>query len=369
MARIRKRGKKWTAEVSWYINNERQYKSKGGFETKRDAQKWANEMEVAKDDEQISNKDPIFAEYFKIWYETFKIIGKSNNTKRRYARIYDLIKLNFPDVKISKMNRLKYQKFINDYGSTHAKDTVKKTHGSIRSCVKDAISEGIIRKNFTDRINLVWNEEKNRKIDYLNFSQVQLLVKSLLKGIKPSYISRYMLLTIIYTGMRPGEIRVLTWHDIDFENQQIHITKSWDYDNNKIVNYDSDEINKETKNRSSTRVIAVDHKLLDILLQLRENGTERLFINNDGTIPTSTAVNKVLRKHLKKLNIEKEGFHFHSLRHTHVAMLLFKGVDLYSISKRLGHSNMSITASTYAYMLDELKQKSDKQIINILDEI
>ena len=82
MARIRKRGKKWTAEVSWYINNERQYKSKGGFETKRDAQKWANEMEVAKDDEQISNKDPIFAEYFKIWYETFKITGKSNNTKR-----------------------------------------------------------------------------------------------------------------------------------------------------------------------------------------------------------------------------------------------------------------------------------------------
>lgn len=30
---------------------------------------------------------------------------------------------------------------------------------------------------------------------------------------------------------------------------------------------------------------------------------------------------------------------------------------------------MSITASTYAYMLDELKQKSDKQIINILDKI
>lgn len=88
MARIRKRGKKWTAEVSWYINNERQYKSKGGFETKRDAQKWANEMEVAKDDEQISNKDPIFAEYFKIWYETFKITGKSNNTKRRLSLIH-----------------------------------------------------------------------------------------------------------------------------------------------------------------------------------------------------------------------------------------------------------------------------------------
>lgn len=92
MARIRKRGKKWTAEVSWYINNERQYKSKGGFETKRDAQKCANEMEIAKDDEQISNKDPIFAEYFKTWYEAYRTTGKSKNTKNRYAYLQKLLK-------------------------------------------------------------------------------------------------------------------------------------------------------------------------------------------------------------------------------------------------------------------------------------
>ncbi|MCZ3567034.1 site-specific integrase, partial [Lactobacillus crispatus] len=156
---------------------------------------------------------------------------------------------------------------------------------------------------------------------------------------------------------------------LNFEDHTIHISKSWDYDNNKIFDYDSDEINKETKNRSSTRVIKVDQHLLDILTQLRPNNHERLFIDPDGKIPTSSAVNKVLRKQLKKLNINKKNFHFHSLRHTHVAMLLFKGVNLYSISKRLGHSNMSITANTYAYMLDELKQKSDKQIVNILDEI
>lgn len=369
MARFRKRGKNWTAEVSWYTNDERKYKSKGGFATKRDAQKWANEMEVAKDENSISNKDPIFAEYFKTWYEAYRTPGKSKNTQNRYAHLQKLLKKYFGNDKISTITRLKYQKFMNEYGQEHAKDSVKKSHGYIRSCAKDAISEGIIRKNFTDRINLTWNAEKTRKIDYLNFSQVQALVKSLLSDIKPTYISRYMLLTIIYTGMRPGEIMVLTWDDIDFKNKKIHITKSWDYDNNKIINYDSNEINKSTKNYSSTRVIAVDKKLLDILVSLRQNNHKHLFLGKDGTIPTSNAVNKVLRKQLKKLNIKKEGFHFHSLRHTHVAMLLFKGVDLYSISKRLGHSNMSTTATHYAYMLDELKQKSDDKIVNILDEI
>lgn len=96
----------------------------------------------------------------------------------------------------------------------------------------------------------------------MNFEQTQKLVASLLDGIKPSYVSRYMLLTIIYTGMRPGEIRVLTWSDIDFKNKQIHIIKSWDYDNDKVVDYDSNEINKSTKNYSSTRVIAVDKNFL-----------------------------------------------------------------------------------------------------------
>ena len=370
MAYIEKRGKSWSAQVSWYDElNRRKYKRKSGFATKIQAKKWANEFEFAKDKNMISNRDPIFAEYFKEWFQRYKAPGKSNNTKSRYAHIYKLLKDVFGNTKLSKMNRSKYQDFLNNYGKSHAKDTVQKTNGTIRSCVKDAVSDGLVRINFTDRVNLTWNEERTRKIEYLSFKQVQQLKESLLKNIKPTYISRYMLLTIIYTGMRPGEIKVLTWNDVDFKHLEIHITKSWDYDNNKIIDYDSNEINKETKNKTSTRVIKVDQKLLDILSQLKANNHERLFIDEVGTIPSSNAVNKVLRKQLNKLGIKKKGFHFHSLRHTHVALLLFKGVDLYSISKRLGHSNMSITANTYAYMLDELKQKSDNQIVKVLDEI
>lgn len=370
MAHFEKRGNSWRAQVSWYDEfGKRKFKVKSGFGTKLEARKWANEIEVAKDQNLLSNQDPIFAEYFKEWYLRYKAPGKTQGTIRRYAHIYDIIKDNFGNVKLSKMTRAKYQDFLNIYGKTHAKDTVQKTNGSISSCVKDAVSEGIIRLNFTERINLTWNNDKTRKIEYLNFKQVQTLKELLLKDIKPTYTSRYMLLTIIYTGMRPGEIRVLTWHDIDFKHQEIHITKSWDYDKRKVIDYDSNEINKETKNKSSTRVIKVDQKLLDILNQLKVNNHERLFIDKFGTIPSSNAVNKTLRKKLDKLGVKNKSFHFHSLRHTHVALLLFKGVDLYSISKRLGHSNMSVTANTYAYMLDELKQKSDNQIVSILDEI
>lgn len=93
MAYIQKRGNSWQAQISWYdLQNKRRYKTKSGFLTKTAAKKWANEMEVAKQDSQISDQDPIFADYFKSWYETYKTPGKSNSTKRRYKKIYSQLK-------------------------------------------------------------------------------------------------------------------------------------------------------------------------------------------------------------------------------------------------------------------------------------
>lgn len=370
MAYLQKRGKSWQAQISWIdVDGKRKYKTKSGFATKRQAQTWANEMEVAKDSQKISDKDPIFAEYFKEWYETYRTPGKTKTTITRYGVLYKKIKKYFGKTKLSKITRYHYQNFMNDYGKKHAKDTVYKTNGTIKACIADAVADGIIHTNFAQRINLTWNSERTRKIDYLSYKELDQLKKSLLEGIKPSYVSRYMLLTIIYTGMRPGEIAVLTWDDIDFSHQTINVNKSYNHDKGRVENYESSEIDKSTKNTNSVRIIKVNQALLDVLAQLKQNNHHRLFIGDGGTIPSSNAVNKTLRKHLKKCKIDKPSFHFHSLRHSHVALLLFKGVPLYAISKRLGHANMTTTANKYAYMLDELKQRSDDQITKILNEL
>ena len=84
---------------------------------------------------------------------------------------------------------------------------------------------------------------------------------------------------------------------------------------------------------------------------------------------SSSALNKKLRQSLKDLGINRSGFHFHSLRHTHVAHLLACGIDIYIISKRLGHTNISTTTRTYSYLIDEYKAKNDEQIRNELDKL
>ena len=169
-----------------------------------------------------------------------------------------------------------------------------------------------------------------------------------------------MIATAIYTGMRLSEIQALTWNDIDWLHQTINVNKSWNMYTRTF---------KPTKNKSSNRVIKVNQELLKLLSQLRQRHISNMvFMTQFGTIPTSNAVNKVLRNILADLKIKRKNFHFHSLRHSHVALLLANGIDLYAISKRLGHSDIRTTSNTYAYLIDEYKKKTDDQITSALDK-
>ena len=50
----------------------------------------------------------------------------------------------------------------------------------------------------------------------------------------------------------------------------------------------------------------------------------------------------------------------HGLRHTHASILLYQGVNILSVSKRLGHSSLETTMSTYLHIVRELEDQ-DKE--------
>lgn len=57
---------------------------------------------------------------------------------------------------------------------------------------------------------------------------------------------------------------------------------------------------------------------------------------------------------------------FHALRHTHASILLSQGVQLLTVSRRLGHADANITLKTYAHILDDMKIKEAQKIKEIL---
>ena len=341
-------------------NGKRRQRSAGCFKLKREAVSAAVALEKKLNAINQPLKDISLADYYQRWYETYKQNGLYGISKSRYEIFHKVISNYFGDKKLRAIRRSDYQQFINEYGAKHAMSSVSKLNGAIRSCVGYAIDDDVITKDFTHNVKLVNNKEREYKVEYLTNDELVTLKNAVIGKLNRYNTSRYMILTAIYTGMRKSEIQALTWKDIDFLHATISISKSWD---------EKKKAFKSTKTKSSKRTIKVNRELLNHLADLKANQSVMVFQNVLGTIPTSNALNKCLRSIMASCKLKKQGFHFHSLRHVHVAYLLGKGVDIYAISKRLGHSNITVTLKTYSYLIEEYKAKNDTLIIDKLAEL
>lgn len=373
MAYFSKRGKGWQARIPWTDSNgKRHSKNKGGFATKALAKKWATQNEALLNQGVAIDKSISLADYFDHWYKTYKEPKVAQPTLNRYKINADVIRNYFGNQLIDKITRSQYQAFLNDYGSGHAPKTVKKLNSCIRACVKSAILDDYLIKDFTQGVAAIGDESKMLKVDYLNVDEIKQLINEAKKKLDWRYPSRFMILTAIYTGMRKEEIQALTWQDIDFIHHTISINKAWrelKNDGESVQHFNNHRF-KKTKTESSNRKIKVNQDLLDCLMILRKHSNSNLVFRSEfGTIPTSNALNAKLRGLLADLKLKRTNFHFHSLRHSHVALLLAEDIDIYAISKRLGHSDISITMNTYAYLIDEYKQETDQKIVKALDKL
>lgn len=226
--------------------------------------------------------------------------------------------------------------------------------------MSDAYDDGLISHNFPKKCEIVYDSSKTWKVEYLSLAEMQKLIAQLKSKLKPQQVSRYMILTGLYTGMRIGEIMALQWKDINELKQTIHIERSWDYIDKEF---------KTPKTPNSIRTIRVNSSLLKILDQLKANHQSLVFAYPDGTLPSNNAVNKCLKYNLNRIGIHKKHFHFHSLRHCHVAYLHAMHVDWYKISQRLGHKSVAFTMNEYSYLIDEMSAEEDQYVADVLSNL
>lgn len=364
MASIKQRENgRWQARVSYYDKAGKRHNKAKTFRTKKEAVLFGQQFEIdASTDSLTKGGTKLFVDYFWEWFETYKESSVRDRTRLTYAQAHKVLEKYIPDVVLEDMDRRTYQQFIRDYGQNHAKSTVSKMNSLYHAAVKDGLYDGFIKKDFVRGVSLVYDRERTWKIEYLNVDETTRLIKYLYDNRNPHHLSKYMIITALLTGMRPGEIGGLKWDDINFNFKTFNLRQSWIEEKNDFG---------PLKNESSYRIIRVDDFLLDLLKELpRDDERGRVFVNQSyGTVPSSSGVNKVLRYAFKELGISRSGFHFHSCRHTHVAYLLSKGIDLYAISKRLGHSDITVTSRTYSYLIDEYKTRTDDLIVDAISDL
>lgn len=373
MASIKKIKSGWQYRISYKENGEYKTKSKNGFRTKKEAEIAASEMELKLNkgyDVQASER--LFTEFFRDWYEIYRKGKQSPYNDADIRKAVEFAERSFVEVKLKDLTRNMYQKALNDFAETHSTATLKKHHTYMRACIRDAIEDGILTRDPTYKAVVIGKvAPKNETSKYLNFGEAQKLIREVKKDMRLRYISRYMILFALATGCRFSEMSGLTWDCVDFEKRNIKIKKTWDA---KYVDGFSN-----TKNYGSKRTITVDEKTLNMMAALKHdqdksamstglrNEYNLCFVNSKMQLVTNNAVLKTLKRLCRNAGIKEVTTH--SLRHTHASMLLYKGVNIKYLSRRLGHTDITTTLQTYSHVLDEMEQTESRHVDDTMEEL
>src|SRR5690625_1891076 len=295
--------------------------------------------------------------YFEEWIELYKVGAIRDVTLQKYyislQRIGELV----PDLKLSELNRRNYQKLLNDYALTHEKQTTMDFHHQLKGAILDAVDEGIIERNPTRKIIIKGKTPRKKKTKFLNQFEVQALLKNL--NLQSEINWDWFILLVAKTGLRFSEALALTPSDFDFSRQKISVLKTWNYKSTK------GEF-QPTKNESSKRKIQLDWQTAMQFSQLIKNMdiNKPIFVKN-------RVFNSTVNNRLKVLCLKADipVITIHGLRHTHASLLLFAGVSIASVARRLGHSSMITTQETYLHIIQELENQDNDKIMRHLSTL
>jgi integrase len=161
-------------------------------------------------------------------------------------------------------------------------------------------------------------------------------------------------LTALHTGMRRGEILALRWSSVDLDAKVIRVRESLEQTAAGLRF-------KPPKSRAGNRDVSLPDNTIEVLRAQRKRLLERRMMLGQGKLGDSDLVFPAWNGEPQRpesfsaawseLAAElKLGVSFHALRHTHASQLIDAGVDVVTISKRLGHSSPAITLAVYAHM-------------------
>ena len=380
MATVRKRGKGYEIRVycGLGVNYGRKDKSMTWIPepgmTPRQIEKALEKVKFQFEQEVLNgtylNSSMTFAQFVEVWREDY---AKEHLAIKTYARYEGFLKRILPalgHIKLNNLNVNHLHRFYKNLGEKGInlktrKDkngkpigdaklspkTIYEHHRLISEILNKAVRWGMLDVNVASRATPP--KVPHTEISILDDEQVKMLVAALNKE---AIQHRAMILLLLYTGMRRGELCGLEWKDIDFETQMLRICRSSQYVGNRKL------ITKEPKTRSGIREFMLSSSACTLLKEYRQwqdeqkkligdewQETDRLFTQWNGLPIYPDTVTKWFARFIERNNFPHVTLH--SLRHTNASLMIAEGVDVCTVSKRLGHANTSTTLNIYTHAI------------------
>ncbi|MCR5836713.1 MAG: site-specific integrase [Lachnospiraceae bacterium] len=298
--------------------------------------------------------------YFKEWIEAKRNSIKGSTLKTHISYYNKHISIKLGKRKIQQIERREIINFQSELVKTLSVSTVNSIIKTLKMILYDAINDEIIVKNPAENIKAV-KETGKKATETYHRALTEEEQRAFMQEIKNDYYYEFIAM-LLCSGMRSGEAAALTWNDVDYEKNVIHITKTVTFTEKGVL-----IVGDSPKSDAGKRDIPINDTIKSVLQrQLAKMGNivpmrnNNIFVSVYGGLIYSHAINRAISDALKRL--EKKGIHIdhftaHALRDTFATRYIEQGGQPQTLKNILGHNSLAMTMDLYAHVLPNTKQK------------
>lgn len=375
---ITRRGDSWRIAVELAPDPETG-KRRQRFETfrgsKKDADKRLTELQALVDHQQVGATSKMtLAEYLERWLADYAAT-KSPKTQHRYRQIVDgYVIRHLGKVRLDRLAPMHFVGLQSQLRETERKDgkgklsaqTILHVHRVLHVALRCAVEWRLLATNPMDGVKAPRPER--RKMRCFDADEARrFLVACAAEGAK----WQALFTTLLLTGARPGELKALRWEDVDLIAGVLHIQRHVQRITGRGF------VVGDTKTAGSRRSLGIGADLVALLRRHRaEQNVARLrlgpewqdnglvFSSETGTYLEEQRVVLVFKRVCRAAGLPE--IRVYDLRHTSATLLLANGVDLKTVSERLGHASPNLVLSTYGHTLPGAQAAASKTLEGLL---
>ncbi|MCX4341112.1 MAG: site-specific integrase [Lachnospiraceae bacterium] len=316
-----------------------------------------------------------FGEYMLVWLHSIKK-GIEATTYQSYfdavnSRLFNYRAYDLANVRLKDLNDKMFQAYLNSLAENYSLNSIKKVWGLIKTCVRYAEARGDIKPLYLNVTVTTPSEAnvavKKKDIKVPSSDEIKLIydeaVSTCSNGTYKYGNAAYVVVLIMYTGMRVSEAIGLQWKDVDMERREIAVNQSLAM----VKDVEKGDISysykiKSAKTKDSRRRILLPDKAFEAILHFRKyyQGEDGFVCVNDKNQNhyTRRLVERTLERIVKNSKCRDKSYSPHSLRHGYGSILLSMGTDIKIVSELLGHSDVSFTYNVYIDVFEQDKQSA-----------